>query len=190
MKAKALKVTHVIGLDTSTTCVGYAVFKLSAKNRTLVKYGKIVVPKELGYLQKCEHIISKIENVISAVEVSSAVVVIEQPNSFRNGETTRMLSGLYQIVRYMLYIRFGLEAIEANTKSVKKTVCGNGNAKKPEVVETINKLFGLKLKFHKSNKDKTDDDTSDAIAVAEFYIRTTQNEPRTSSRVRARKRNV
>lgn len=171
MAPRKVKCYYVLGLDTSTTCVGYAVFKVTEKTHRLTDYGKIVVPEDLGYLQKCEHIVNKIESIINKIDTTGLKIALEEPNSFINGNTTRMLCGIYQIVRYMIYLRFAIESQGMNTKEIKKMMSGNGSAKKQEMVDAVNGMFGLKLNFHKSNKDKTDDDIADAIAVAELYIR-------------------
>ncbi len=170
----------VIGIDSSTTCTGYAVMKKEKDVYKLINYGKIIPPEDLTYLKICEYIYTQLEKVISEYSTRKAevVVVIEQPNSFRNGSVTRMLCGLYGIVRFMIMMRFGLEPVEANTKTVKKVVCDNGNADKEEMIVFVNRLYNLKLVFSKAtkkgkpDKTKTDDDIADAIGVATYYIRT------------------
>lgn len=162
----------IIGIDSSTTCTGYAVMKKDKKEYKLIKYGKVIPPKEIGYLRTCEYIYNELEKVISGCD-QEVVVILEQPNSFRNGDTTRKLCGLYEIIRFMVMLRFGIEPLEANTKTVKKVVCENGNADKKEMVETINRLYNLNLVFSTSqNKEKTDDDIADAVGITTYYART------------------
>lgn len=171
----------IIGIDSSTTCTGYAVLQKEKGKYKLIKYGKIIPPaiqskthpKGISYLKVCEAIYSELEKVVGNCGSDNVTIVFEQPNSFRNGDTTRKLCGLYGILRYMVSIRFGIEPLEANTKTVKSVVCGNGNADKKAMVDTINKMYGLKLKFSTSqNKEKSDDDISDAIGVATYHAGT------------------
>jgi Holliday junction resolvasome RuvABC endonuclease subunit len=160
----------VLGIDSSLRCTGFAFLKKDKGGIKLIRSGKIQPPEDLSYLEKCQYTFAALEEEASK-QGGTFAVIIEQPNSFQNGNTTRLLCGLYQIIRFMFKLRFLVDAIEANTKAVKKAVFEDGNTDKETAVKLINDKYGLTLKFHKSNKDKSDDDIADAIAVAEFYFK-------------------
>lgn len=170
MKKKPL----ILGLDTSLSCTGWALLTLEA-NPKLVVYGKIQsvhdekIDEDLDLLERYKLINAKVDELFSRYEIAG--VAIEQPNSSRNMKVTRKLIGIYQIVRFFIFLRHLKVTKELNTMTVKKIVIGNGGAKKPEVVQFINKLYNKKFQFHKTNKDKTDDDICDAICVALAYIK-------------------
>ncbi len=175
----------VLGLDSSTTCFGYAFIDISKGGLKLVDYGKIIPPldpekvkirpaltnKKLDYLPRCNYILKEIEKIYESAPGKVIAVAIEQPNSFKNGETTRQLCGLYGMVRYIYWVRYNINCAEMNTGHVKRCITGNGNAGKQEMVDAINDRFNIELIYKDTqNKEKTDDDIADAISVAATYV--------------------
>jgi len=158
----------VIGIDSSTSCTGYAVLS-AGKSLKILDYGKIIPDKDLEYLEKCQFITEELDKILSDYGKIQAIA-IEQPNTSRNMAGTRVLCGLYGIIRYMIYLRFSIVPTEINTKTLKAAVI-HGNASKKDIVNAINKRFGTKFVFSTSNnKNKTDDDVCDAIGAAYTYI--------------------
>ena len=83
----------------------------------------------------------------------------------RNYAQNNKIHGAWAAVERALS-RYGYEVNEHLTPSnVKKTVTGNGGAKKPEVADAVRNLLGLPAE-HKFDSD----DHSDAAAIALAYL--------------------
>ena len=91
-------------------------------------------------------------------------IAVEQPNSFRNGASTRILTGDFGALLYWIHIN-KMAGIEVNTTHAKKIFCGVAGKGKEPTIARANELYGLDLKFHRDPK-KSDDDVADAIQVA------------------------
>ncbi len=153
----------VMGIDSSTSCTGYCF--MDSKG-LIVDYGKILPPGDISYLQKCDFIASELIKVIEPKKECIIKIGIEMLNSSVNMKITRILAGLAQIIRYSIYKKYNMVVEEINTKQHKKFLTGNGNADKFQTIRFVNKKYKLGLKFHKTNKEKSDDDIADAISVA------------------------
>ena len=158
-----------IGIDSSLSCTAVAILKRHGNgNCAIVSYQKIMSDNSKKYLERCDHIVKELLKFIQPyIKLKGACQVgIETPNSFRGGEVTRKLCGLYGIILYVFH-QAGVSVREVNTKHAKKVSTGKGSSDKKQTVKAINKLFGVDLKYKKtSNKEKTDDDLADALSIA------------------------
>lgn len=171
-KKKAARVRRiVIGLDTSLSCTGYAVIQLTGKRKTLIDYGKIISDENAPYLSRCKDIWTRLDTELDKYNGEIIGIGIEQPNSARNMDVTRKLCGLYQIIRYMTWLRYEIEPSEIATKHIKLVTADNGNAGKQDMVDAINEKFATTFVYKDTkNKKKTDDDIADAVGAAYTYI--------------------
>lgn len=157
----------IIGIDSSLSCTAFAVLKVKNNKLEVIEYEKIITTSEVSYLERCVIIAEKLDKVFAKYHDSILTCGIEQPNSFRNGSIVRQLCGLYGIILYLIWIRYKIAITEINTIHAKAVTTGNYRAKKPEIVESVNKLFNLKLVYKKTaDKLKTDEDICDAISIA------------------------
>lgn len=163
----------VLGIDASTSCVGWAILS-DEKKPKLVDFGKILIKeetKEKGTIFIYKEIIIQLKDILETNKGCIRRIAMEQLNSTRNMKVTRILAGLAGVLRYVIYFDFGISVNEVNTKHAKFTVTGNGNADKEEVINKINKTFKLKLQYNKKKKEESDDDIADAIAIALTHIK-------------------
>jgi Holliday junction resolvasome RuvABC endonuclease subunit len=117
------------------------------------------------YVERWDMMINQIEKFMEEFLMGRPVVVaVEQPNSFRGGETTRQLCGGFGALMYWLH-KNGLTGIDVNTAHAKKVFCGKSLKGKQQTIDRANELYNLDLKYHRDPK-KTDDDVADAIQVA------------------------
>lgn len=170
-KARTKEENCILGIDTSTTSTGWSIVSLSGK---VIDFGKIAPKEELTYLEKCQYISGELIKITQAHRSCIRYIAMEQPNSFRGGEITRMLCGLFGIVRYVLYTETGIVAHEINTKHNKSVVSGNGSADKEEMIKAINNITNLKLQYNKK-KELSDDDIADAIGICITFIKDRNN---------------
>jgi len=163
-----MKQAYILGLDSSLSCTGWALLDIRADR--IIEYGRIYPPaKDSTYLEKVKHINDCIDIVFGKYKSNILAVAIEQPNSFRGGEVTRMLIGLFKIVQYNIWVKHGLTCNELNTKTAKKVFTSHGDASKELTVLVANAKFGLDLIFIEKAKDKMRlswEDAADAMSVA------------------------
>ncbi len=164
-ESKVIPIT-IIGIDSSTSCTGISVIRKTGKKEELLSYSKFSPEVGWAYEVKIEEIVNKIETVYLLHKDSEPIVAIELLNSPKNLNTTRKLAGLWACIKVKLHEMYGVRVASLNTISIKKLVTGDGKADKYKMVKYINKYFNIDLKYHKTNKDKSDDDIADSIGVA------------------------
>lgn len=169
--------SYVMGLDISTTCVGWSLISLNDGD---LQYGKIIPPrgtkkKPVSWFQRAKHIYTAMDQMLELRKSSIVAVAVEQLNSQRGGETTRQLAGMSKLVQYLVYSHLGIEPSEIWTSTMKKDFTGNGAAKKWDMIAHANKTYGLSLCWPptpagQKNKELNDEDIADAIAAAHCLI--------------------
>lgn len=171
-KKKAARIRKiVIGLDTSLSCTGWCAIQIIGNKKKLIDYGKIIPDNNAPYLDRCKEIWERLDRELDKYAGEMIGIAIEQPNSFRGGDIVRKLCGLYQIVRYMTWIRYAISPSEINTKHLKLVISDKGDASKSDVVDAVNQKFATTFIYKDTkNKKKTDDDIADAVGAAYTYI--------------------
>lgn len=164
MALKDLPVKEVVvGLDLGSYRTGVAVLGV-AKGAKLLHKARVVAASDRT-VERWDTTIATLEKFFEEFVMGRPVVVaVEQPNAFRNGATTRMLTGLFGAVLLWLH-RNDITAVEVNTSHAKKVFCGKSSAGKQPTIDRANELYGLSLKYH-SRPEKSEDDVADAIQVA------------------------
>jgi Holliday junction resolvasome RuvABC endonuclease subunit len=159
-----MKPQTILGIDSSTHSTGWAIITVKEPVK-LIAYGKITSDKE-EVLLRWQDMVLGLDDVLKVWGKPDAVA-IEEPNSFRGGEVTRSLTGLFGIVVYHLFSTHGLWATQINTSHSKSVFCGKGVGKgKEPTIARANQLFGLNLVYYKpgtKNSALSDDDIADAI---------------------------
>jgi Holliday junction resolvasome RuvABC endonuclease subunit len=161
---------YILGIDSSTKCTGWAM--IDTESGKLLKLGRVIPPKDLYYVDRWVVIVKGLEDVVK--ENGDPVVVgIEEPNCFTNGNTVRLLCGIFGIISYT-FSKAGLFVHAVNTAHAKSIFVGSeksgeGHAKKTDTIAKANKMFGLTLTHKERNVDgvrMSDEDLADAIQVA------------------------
>lgn len=172
---------RLLSLDTSSVCVGYAVFD----DKRLVTFGKHVqVGKEHG-----EKFSTFLQWLIALLKLHKPdAVVVELPfGGPRRGYTYGVLMQYIAVVMLAHFDVFGKELPDQNKVQAKKVKLmmevesgKNHDQNKQIMVDRVNRLFKLNLKFVKKDPHKklSQDDIADAIAVGHTWLllRETPNE--------------
>lgn len=149
-----------LGLDLSTVSTGWAVF-IDGK---LAIHGKIAPSKELGTIQRCVYIGTKIKEIVTKFDPN--VVMIEDTHYGGNYDTTRILNRLAGMALFAIETTPTSRGLTANDRirfiqpSAARAFVGVlQKSGKRVIINTVNGKFGTQLK-------QTDDDEADAIVTA------------------------
>lgn len=160
-----------LALDLSSSCVGWAV----GADKKLVRYGKLVFKSTAGIGEK---LVSFDEYLTTLLQVYQPTrVLIEQPLSRRAKVTARHYE-LVGTVRTLWYQHSGQELLDSwiispiTIKNTMKVVAGNDHEQnKIIMVNKVNALYRLNLRYDEHSKLVSEDDIADAIAVLTTYWR-------------------
>jgi hypothetical protein len=168
--------TRILGLDTSSTCVGYALYE----GPVPVVWGRYVVEgKDHG--EKLYNFALFIRQLIT--ELKPDEVLYEQPFAGRRRNTFGILMQYVAHVRSVYWAQAGKEIPEINRvpahmiKKVLRMPRGEDHEdNKRLAVDEVNAVYGhlgICLTYKKDDKKKTDseDDTADAIQLVRAWIR-------------------
>lgn len=163
-----------LALDLSSSCVGFAVG--IDETRSLERMGKFVFKTTAGIGEK----LFTFEEYLSGLIVNywPDRLLVERPSI--HGKTAERHMELLGITRKVWFEATHSEIdpkwlIHPKTiKTAMKVPAGaNHTQNKIIMVNKVNQLYGLSLKFDKNSKYKSDDDTADAIAVLTTHWRRT-----------------
>lgn len=158
---------RILALDVSGSCTGWA-FGLYGK---LEGYGKYI-QKQTG--SKGKRLAQFAEWLTSLLEAKKpTIILIEKPYRGRNSNVLANLSKFIAIVEFCAYLTLDLELEDSwflDPRFIKKQMKVQKGQdyedNKRLMVNKVNELFGLKLKYSsKKSKKLTDDDIADAIAI-------------------------
>jgi crossover junction endodeoxyribonuclease RuvC len=155
---------RVLGLDLSLTSPGFAVIEVKKGKPRLIKTANFTTNADTAQALRYEEI-EAFTLLFIRENKPFDIIAREVWPPARNYVQNNKIHGAWSAVERALS-RYGYEVNEHLTPSnVKKTVTGNGSAKKPEVAESVRKLLGLPAE-HKFDSD----DHSDAAAIALAYL--------------------
>ncbi len=167
---------YILGLDLATYVSGWSLLPASVNVIRPDQYGKIIHGENDDWIERVSPVLDKIDELFETNGLAIVGVAVEQLNSFRGGDVTRMLAGISGVVQYHLYSKHNIRANEIHTSSLKSAATKGMWApsrprEKPSkqvVVACINQTFGLKLKFvkGKDSKHESDSDIADSIGAA------------------------
>lgn len=163
---------RVLAIDSSSTCVGYAVFD----GELLVAYGKYIqVGDDHGEkLAGFRHWL-----IEQYVKYEPHEVVFEAPYSGRRRFTYAILSYYVATILESHFSHFGIELPKVNKvaahmvkklNQMPKSASHEGNKK--QAVLLANQLYSLGLKYKTNDKTKkvSDDDVADAILLGRAWL--------------------
>lgn len=168
----------ILGLDLSTSCVGWALGRAGKVERT----GKLVFKDKAGKGES----LAVWEDFLALLLTTFTpdILLAEQPQS-RAANTTKRHNEMAGIVRKVWYQIQGVEMDDSwfiHPKTIKKALKvprgRDHDDNKIIMVNKINGLYGLHLKWHKGSKYISDDDIADAIAVLVTYWRLYEGDSR------------
>lgn len=170
--ANGEKPLTTLALDLSSSCVGFAVG--IDQTQKVERMGKFVFKGTAGIGEKLLSFDEYLSGLIA--NYWPDVLLVERPST--HGKTAERHMELLGITRKVWYDATHSEidpkwVIHPKTiKAAMKVPHGaNHTQNKIIMVNKVNQLYRLNLKFDKHSKLKSDDDTADAIAVLTTYWR-------------------
>jgi len=160
-------VDRILALDVSGTCTGWA-FGLYGK---LEDYGKYIQKQSGSKGKKLAQFADWLTSLLEAKKPT--VVLIEKPYRGRNSNVLANISKFIAVVELCAYLTLDLELDDSwflDPRFIKRALKvqkgRDYDDNKKIMVNKINDLFGLKLKYsQKKSKKLSDDDIADAIAI-------------------------
>jgi Holliday junction resolvasome RuvABC endonuclease subunit len=173
---KKSKEEIVLCLDVSKKCTGYCL----ASKKDLIKYGKYVADGDEDNAAKLYNFTTWLDKMIISLPYKPTTVVIESIFYRRNVKTHAILNQYMGACLAQVYKTLHIEPILIAPRTVKYSVRPkkgkSHDENKLNMVNKINQLYGLDLRFHKNNKDISDDDIADAIALYLTYFKKLDND--------------
>jgi Holliday junction resolvasome RuvABC endonuclease subunit len=158
-------VEYIFCLDIGSKCTGYSF----GTDKELLKYGKYVAKQSGGEGKRLLRFSKWLSSLINGLPKVPHRVIIESPYYNRNVRTYGVLNKYVAIAQREISRVLDVECEFVSSSKV-KSVIGVKKGKtyqdrKKNMVNKINQVYGLDLKYHKSNKNISDDDICDAIAI-------------------------
>lgn len=158
---------RILALDVSGSCTGWAL-GLYGK---LESYGKYIQKQSGSKGKKLAQFAEWFSSLLEAKKPT--IILIEKPYRGRNSNVLANLSKFIAVVELCAFLTLDLELKDEwflDPRAIKKALQvqrgKDYDDNKRIMVNRINQLFGLKLKYSKSKSKKlSDDDVADAIAV-------------------------
>ncbi len=156
----------ILGIDPGTATTGYGILKLDGKGKmSVVSWGLIQTDKNGFKEKRLEKIYKSAGRLIQ--DYSPDVFVMEKI-FFATNAKTAIDVGQAQGVLLLAASRAKIKVIEYAPATIKKTLTGNGRAKKKEIQRSIRRLLGNHIRSG-AHKKTHFDDCADALACAITY---------------------
>jgi crossover junction endodeoxyribonuclease RuvC len=144
-----------LGIDPGTTIIGYGVVEDTGNGITPLAWGVIRNPGADSMHDK-QTTVTALTDLIATHKPHAAAV--ERLFFMNNAKTAMSVAEMRGVIMLTL-AQHAIPVTEFTPQQVKRGVCGNGQAKKPQIQEMVRMLLRIKEKI-------TPDDAADALALA------------------------
>lgn len=152
----------ILGIDPGLVRTGYGIIEADGPERMkFVEAGVIRTSLRDGISSRLKDIYENLSDIIR--EYSPQVIVLEKLYSHYKHPTTSILMGHARGVVCLACGVNGVKLVNYPATKIKKSVTGNGQAKKEQVQRMVKTLLGL-------NTAPSPYDVSDALAMAISYV--------------------
>lgn len=146
----------VIGIDPGTAITGYGLVRAESDGTTLVEYGAITTPFELGLPQRLQILYAGLAALLRRHRPDQAVV---EKLFFSRNTTTAIAVGQGRGVVLLALADAGIPVAEYTPNEVKQAIVGYGGGRKEQIQEMVRILLHM-------DTVPTPDDAADALALA------------------------
>lgn len=157
-----MNLIRILGIDPGLERTGWAIVENSRdKKPYILASGLIETFPEERLSLRLKKIYTEIENIIEMHSPTSAA--IEDIFFTKRADTQKNTTYARGVILLALE-NHSIETQEYNPRTVKSSICSNGNADKNQVIKSVQLIFGLK-------EPLLPDDISDAAAIAFLHMR-------------------
>jgi len=147
----------ICGIDPGSRIMGIALLERENKNLKLIHTENIIVKKK-DFIDKTKVILSRLEEICKSYKID--IAAIEEGYLGKNVYSMDLLSKIRGVITGFFVLK-GIDLIFFSPAKIKKSITGNGNASKEQVLRSLKLLLNL-------DSDISYDE-SDAISVAYTY---------------------
>lgn len=148
---------RILGIDPGLQCCGYAVVETVKGSERLVEAGTIRTKGSVELAERLDQIAADVSSILSSLEPDT--MAVEELYAHYTHPRTAILMGHARGVILQTAAKAGVEVRSFSATKIKKSLTGNGHAKKQQVQRTIQTMLGLA-------KVPEPADVADAVAVA------------------------
>ncbi len=148
---------RILGIDPGLQVCGYAVLETEGSNDNLIEAGVFKTKRKLSLPQRLNQIAEDIQSVLDRAK--PATVAVEELYSHYRFPKTSILMGHARGVILQKCAEVDISVKSFSATNIKKSLTGNGRAKKEQMQRAIQVLLGL-------NELPEPNDVADAIAAA------------------------
>ncbi len=153
---------RILGIDPGLERTGWAIVENSRDKRPHILDSGIIETSSKEKLQlRLKKIYTEIEKILKTHSPSSAA--LEDIFFSKRADTQKNTTYARGVILLALE-NYNIETQEYNPRTVKSSICSNGNADKKQIMKSVQLIFGLK-------EPLLPDDVSDAAAIAFLHLR-------------------
>lgn len=146
----------ILGIDPGSRCCGYGILHVEKKSIAAAGCDIVKVDEKMPLSNRLHQIHETIDKIIK--RYSPDIVAIETIFYGKNIKSAFTLGHARGVIM-LAVVQNNLDIVEYSPREIKRSVVGNGNASKEQVMYMIDKLLGIKL-------EKKMEDAADALAIA------------------------
>lgn len=151
-----------LGIDPGTATTGYGLIEIEDKKLKVLEWGLIETNKESSVENRLEKIFKETTALLK--KLSPDVFIFEKIFFATNAKTV-IAVGQAQGVMLLAASKSKIKIESYAPGTIKKTITGNGRAKKKEVQQAIRRILGNQVKS-KAHQKTHFDNSADALAIA------------------------
>lgn len=152
----------ILGIDPGTATTGFGVVETSEAGLKVHEWGLIETDKNGFKENRLEKIF---EEVLSLIGKISPDIFVMEKIFFASNAKTAIAVGQAQGVMLLAASKSKTKVVEYAPGTIKKTITGDGRAKKKEIQKAVRRILGNRVKSEKHRKTHFDN-AADALAIA------------------------
>ncbi|MBN1213486.1 MAG: crossover junction endodeoxyribonuclease RuvC [candidate division Zixibacteria bacterium] len=153
---------RILGIDPGLHITGYGLLEADGREPRLLEAGVIRTAHRVTMAEQLKEIASELEGIISQYRPDA--IAVEELYSHYNHPRTAIIMGHARGIIFLKAAEAGIEVFPYASTRIKKSLTGNGRAKKSQVQLMIKSTFQLP-------EVPEPPDASDALAIALCHCR-------------------
>ncbi|MDD3732815.1 MAG: crossover junction endodeoxyribonuclease RuvC [candidate division Zixibacteria bacterium] len=153
---------RILGIDPGLHITGYGLLDIDDHNPKVIEAGVIRTTKQAALAEQLKEIASELDGIINQFKPDA--IAVEELYSHYNHPRTAIIMGHARGIIFLKAAEAQINIFPYASTRIKKSLTGNGRAKKNQVQRMIKVLLGLRALPEPP-------DTADALAIALCHCR-------------------